>query len=49
VASRAPAKASCTNRTNASAEVIGATVGRIATGRAAVAYNGAGALVLVDR
>ena len=25
------------------------TVGRIATGRAAVAYNGAGALVLVDR
>jgi ribonuclease D len=31
------------------AEVIGATVGRIATGRAAVAYDGAGALVLVDR
>jgi ribonuclease D len=31
------------------AEVIGATVGRIATGRAAVAYDGAGALVVVDR
>jgi ribonuclease D len=31
------------------AEVIGATVDRIATGRAAVAYDGAGALVLVDR
>ena len=31
------------------AEVIGATVARIATGRAAVAYDGAGALVLVDR
>jgi ribonuclease D len=31
------------------AEVIGATVGRIATGRAAVAYDGTGALVLVDR
>jgi ribonuclease D len=30
------------------AEVIGATVDRIATGRAAVAYDGAGALVLVD-
>jgi ribonuclease D len=31
------------------ADVIGATVDRIATGRAAVAYDGAGALVLVDR
>ena len=31
------------------AEVIGASVDRIATGRAAVAYDGAGALVLVDR
>jgi ribonuclease D len=31
------------------AEVIGATVGRIATGRAAVAYDGTGALVLVNR
>lgn len=31
------------------AEVIGATVERIAAGRAAVAYDGAGALVLVDR
>jgi ribonuclease D len=31
------------------AEVIGGTVDRIATGRAAVAYNGKGALVLVDR
>ena len=31
------------------AEVIGATVDRIATGRAAVAYDGKGALVLVDR
>lgn len=31
------------------AEVIGATVGRIATGRAAVAYDGAGGLVLIDR
>jgi ribonuclease D len=31
------------------AELIGATVDRIATGRAAVAYNGRGALVLVDR
>lgn len=31
------------------AEVIGATVARIATGRAAVAYDGAGALVLVER
>jgi ribonuclease D len=31
------------------AEVIGATVDRIATGSAAVAYNGTGALVLVDR
>lgn len=31
------------------AEVIGTTVGRIATGRAAVAYDGSGALVLVDR
>lgn len=30
------------------AEVIGATVARIATGRAAVAYDGAGALVLID-
>jgi ribonuclease D len=30
------------------AEVIGATVDRIATGRAAVAYDGTGALVLVD-
>jgi ribonuclease D len=30
------------------AEVIGDTVGRIAAGRAAVAYNGKGALVLVD-
>jgi ribonuclease D len=30
-------------------EVIGRTVERIATGRAAVAYDGAGALVLVDR
>jgi hypothetical protein len=29
--------------------VIGASVDRIATGRAAVAYDGAGALVLVDR
>ena len=31
------------------ADVIGASVARIATGRAAVAYDGAGALVLVDR
>jgi ribonuclease D len=31
------------------ADVIGASVDRIATGRAAVAYDGAGALVLVDR
>jgi ribonuclease D len=31
------------------AEVIGESVTRIATGRAAVAYNGGGALVLVDR
>lgn len=31
------------------AEVIGHTVERIATGRAAVAYDGKGALVLVDR
>ena len=31
------------------AEVIGASVDRIATGRAAVAYDGAGSLVLVDR
>jgi ribonuclease D len=31
------------------AEVIGAGVDRIASGRAAVAYDGAGALVLVDR
>jgi ribonuclease D len=30
------------------AELIGAAVDRIATGRTAVAYNGAGALVLVD-
>ncbi|MDQ1490307.1 MAG: hypothetical protein QOJ23_2821, partial [Actinomycetota bacterium] len=28
--------------------LIGAAVDRIATGRTAVAYNGAGALVLVD-
>jgi ribonuclease D len=31
------------------AEVIGTGVDRIATGRAAVAYDGAGALILVDR
>jgi ribonuclease D len=31
------------------AELIGATVDRIATGRAAVAYDGNGALILVDR
>jgi len=31
------------------AEVIGATMARIATGRAAVAYDGKGALILVDR
>ena len=31
------------------AELIGADVDRIATGRAALAYDGAGALVLVDR
>jgi ribonuclease D len=31
------------------AELVGATVERIATGRAAVAYDGTGALVLVDR
>jgi ribonuclease D len=31
------------------AEVIGTAVDRIATGRAAVAYDGAGALILVDR
>ncbi len=31
------------------ADVIGVTVDRIATGHAAVAYDGAGALVLVDR
>jgi ribonuclease D len=31
------------------AEVIGTAVDRIATGSAAVAYDGAGALVLVDR
>ncbi|HEV7863659.1 MAG TPA: HRDC domain-containing protein [Acidimicrobiia bacterium] len=31
------------------ADVIGATVDRIARGRAAVAYDGAGALILVDR
>jgi len=31
------------------AELVGATVGRIASGRAAVAYDGTGALVLVDR
>jgi ribonuclease D len=31
------------------AELVGADVDRIATGRAAVAYDGAGALVLVDR
>ena len=31
------------------AEVIGGDVDRIATGRAAVAYDGAGALILVDR
>jgi ribonuclease D len=31
------------------AELIGADVDRIATGRAAVAYDGAGGLVLVDR
>jgi ribonuclease D len=31
------------------AELIGASVDRIATGRAAVAYDGTGALVLVDR
>jgi hypothetical protein len=29
--------------------VIGAGVDRIATGRAAVAYDGAGKLILVDR
>jgi ribonuclease D len=30
------------------AELVGATVGRIVAGKAAVAYDGAGRLVLVD-